>query len=182
MLPALNVRGLEAGAVGERAANAIPAEARASIDFRLVPDQTPAGVRARVEAHLRGQGYTLVDHVPTARERRESRRLLRLQWEAGYPPARTALDLPFSRAVAAAVEEALGGPVVKMPSLGGSVPWYLFVQGGRPVVGLPIVNHDNNQHAADENLRLQNLWDGIETFAGLLARLGPLLDQSQGAR
>ena len=42
---------------------------------------------------------------------------------------------------------------------------------GRPVVGLPIVNHDNNQHAADENLRLQNLWDGIEVFAALFARL-----------
>jgi hypothetical protein len=38
-----------------------------------------------------------------------------------------------------------------------------------PVVGLPIVNHDNNQHGANENLRLQNLWDGIEVFAGILA-------------
>jgi acetylornithine deacetylase/succinyl-diaminopimelate desuccinylase-like protein len=36
-------------------------------------------------------------------------------------------------------------------------------------VGLPIVNHDNNQHGANENLRLQNLWDGIEVFAGILA-------------
>jgi acetylornithine deacetylase/succinyl-diaminopimelate desuccinylase-like protein len=39
------------------------------------------------------------------------------------------------------------------------------------------VNHDNNQHAANENLRLQNLWDGIEIFAALLARLGPEWDQ-----
>jgi acetylornithine deacetylase/succinyl-diaminopimelate desuccinylase-like protein len=41
-----------------------------------------------------------------------------------------------------------------------------------PVVGVPIVNHDNNQHAANENLRIGNLWDGIEVFAALLARLG----------
>jgi len=47
---------------------------------------------------------------------------------------------------------------------------------GRPVVGLPIVNHDNNQHAADENLRLQNLWDGIEVFAAVMTRLGPQWD------
>ncbi len=49
---------------------------------------------------------------------------------------------------------------------------YLFQRGGTPVIGLPIVNHDNNQHAANENLRLQNLWDGIELFAVLFANLG----------
>ncbi len=50
---------------------------------------------------------------------------------------------------------------------------YLFVEELRsPVIGVPIVNHDNNQHAANENLRIQNLWDGIETHAALLARLG----------
>jgi acetylornithine deacetylase/succinyl-diaminopimelate desuccinylase-like protein len=39
------------------------------------------------------------------------------------------------------------------------------------VIGLPIVNHDNNQHAANENLRLKNLWDGIDTYAGMIAQL-----------
>jgi hypothetical protein len=37
---------------------------------------------------------------------------------------------------------------------------------------LPIANHDNSQHAPDENLRLRNLWDGIATFAVVLADLG----------
>ncbi|MGC2696518.1 MAG: hypothetical protein WA738_12080 [Candidatus Angelobacter sp.] len=56
------------------------------------------------------------------------------------------------------------------PLLGGSVPMYLFTDLLKtPVVGLPIVNQDNNQHGANENLRLQNLWDGIEVFAGILA-------------
>ena len=41
-----------------------------------------------------------------------------------------------------------------------------------PVVLFPIANHDNNQHGPDENIRLQNLWDGIEMFAGILAKLG----------
>ena len=49
---------------------------------------------------------------------------------------------------------------------------YLFADGGRtPVVGVPIVNHDNNQHAANENVRLQNVWDGIELFAALFSGL-----------
>jgi hypothetical protein len=40
-----------------------------------------------------------------------------------------------------------------------------------PVIGLPTVNFDNNQHAADENQRLQNLWDGNETYAAMMASL-----------
>jgi acetylornithine deacetylase/succinyl-diaminopimelate desuccinylase-like protein len=56
--------------------------------------------------------------------------------------------------------------------MGGSVPIFLFQQSrGAPAIVLPIANHDNNQHAANENLRLQNLWDGIEIFAALFAGL-----------
>jgi len=40
--------------------------------------------------------------------------------------------------------------------------------GHAPQIGVPIVNHGNNQHSSNENLRLQNLWDGIEIFAGLM--------------
>jgi acetylornithine deacetylase/succinyl-diaminopimelate desuccinylase-like protein len=173
MLPALNLRGLESGAVGERAANAIPTEARASIDFRLVPDQTPARVRERIEAHLRSQGYAMTHEAPSPEARRKQPKLVRLAWGSGYPPARTDMGSPFARALVAVVAEAAEGPVVRMPTLGGSVPMYLFVETfGVPVVGLPIANHDDNQHAADENLRVQNLWDGISAFASVLARLG----------
>jgi acetylornithine deacetylase/succinyl-diaminopimelate desuccinylase-like protein len=59
------------------------------------------------------------------------------------------------------------------PSLGGSIPMYLFARGGVPVIGLPIANHDDNQHAANENLRLKNLWDGIEAYAALFASVYP---------
>jgi acetylornithine deacetylase/succinyl-diaminopimelate desuccinylase-like protein len=60
-----------------------------------------------------------------------------------------------------------------VPTLGGSLPTYLFAEVLQvPLIVLPIVNHDNSQHAADENLRLQNLFDGIEVYAGVLARLG----------
>jgi acetylornithine deacetylase/succinyl-diaminopimelate desuccinylase-like protein len=57
--------------------------------------------------------------------------------------------------------------------MGGTVPMYLLA-GSRPtpVLGVPIANHDDNQHAADENLRLQNLWDAIEVYATILATVG----------
>jgi acetylornithine deacetylase/succinyl-diaminopimelate desuccinylase-like protein len=40
-----------------------------------------------------------------------------------------------------------------------------------PMVGVSIANYDDNQHAQNENLRLGNLWDGIEVYAGLVADL-----------
>jgi acetylornithine deacetylase/succinyl-diaminopimelate desuccinylase-like protein len=177
LLPALNVRGLASGAVGADAANAIPVEATASIDFRLVPAQTPVKVRERVESHLAAQGFFVVRDTPDAAMRLAHPRVVKLAWGPGYPAARTSMELPVSRAVARAVEEAVGGPVIRMPTLGGSVPMKLFQdKTGRPIIGLPIVNHDNNQHAANENLRLQNLWDGIEAYAMIMARLGPFLE------
>jgi len=131
-----------------------------------------------VEAHLAAQGWHVVHDTPDAARRRRHPRLVKLEWQAGYPAARTAMDLPVSRAVARVVEEAIGAPIVRLPTLGGSLPMFVFEKVlAAPVIGLPIANHDNSQHAANENLRLQNLWDGIEVYAGLLARLGAALDE-----
>ncbi len=173
MLPALNIRGLRSGSVGATARNAIPTEAAASIDFRSVPDQTPAGIRRRVEDHLRAQGYFLVSETPDLETRRRHARIVKLEWGMGYPAARTSLDHPAARALTRVMEESVG-PVIQMPTLGGSLPMHLFSDILKaPVIILPIANHDNNQHAAHENLRLQNLWDGIEIYAAVLARMGP---------
>jgi len=169
MLPALNLRGIRGGGTS----NTIPTEATASIDFRLVPKQTPESVRRQVEAHLRSRGYFVVDHVPTVAERMSHDRIVRVAWEAGYPPTRVAMDSPLSQAVIRSVQDAIGGPIVALPTLGGSLPMYEFESVlHQPLIVLPIVNHDNNQHAVNENLRMQNLFDGIEVYAGVLARLG----------
>jgi acetylornithine deacetylase/succinyl-diaminopimelate desuccinylase-like protein len=171
-LPALNVRGLEAGHVGAQASNTIQPEARASIDFRLVPNQTPESIKPLVEDHIRKQGYEIVRTRPDAATRLAHAKIVQLEWDAGQPPARTALDLPLSREVAA-IMAAIGHDPVRLPTMGGSIPMYLFQQpNDTPVILLPIANHDDNQHASDENIRLQNLWDGIEVFAALFAGLG----------
>ena len=171
LLPALNLRGIAAGHVGQQATNTISTEARASIDFRLVPAQTPQKVRERVERHIVAQGFFIVRDSPDAETRRAHENVARLNWGAGYPAARTSMDLPISRLAAGIIGEATGVAPLKLPSLGGSVPMYLFQRGGAPAIGLPIVNHDNDQHAANENLRIQNLWDGIEIFAALFTNL-----------
>jgi acetylornithine deacetylase/succinyl-diaminopimelate desuccinylase-like protein len=172
MRPALNVRGIRAGQVGDAAANAIPVSATISLDFRLVPDQTPAAVRAAVEHFLTAHGWTIVSDEPNLDARLSHPRIIRLSWDAGYPALRTDMSSPAAKAVIAAASKAAGSPVVVLPMAGGSVPLYMFADVfTAPIICLPIVNHDNNQHAANENLRLQNLWDGIDTYAALMAEL-----------
>ncbi len=172
MQPALNVRGIESGHVAPKAQNAIPTEARASIDFRLVPNQQPGKVKQMVEQFIGQEGFYVVRQAPDLETRRSHPKIIELNWGQGYPAGRTSMDLPVSRAVVRTIEQTVGEPIIRMPMLGGSVPMYLFLDVLKtPVIGVPIVNHDNNQHGANENLRLQNLWDGIETFAGILTGL-----------
>jgi acetylornithine deacetylase/succinyl-diaminopimelate desuccinylase-like protein len=179
MLPALNVRGISGGGVAEVAANAIATIARASIDFRLVPRQTPANIRALFEAHARKQGYFVVHRDPTAEERLAHARILKLTWEEGYPAARADMSTPVGRAVVRAVEMGTGDRAIVIPTFGGSAGLYLFDELLRtPIVTVPIVNHDNNQHAANENLRLQNLFDGMQVYAGIIAHLGRLWSET----
>ena len=178
MLPALNVRGISGGGVDRLAANAVVPIARASIDFRLVPRQTPARVRQLVEAHARQLGFHVLDREPTAEERRAHPRILTLRWEEGYPASRADMSSPVSQAVIRAVELGTDERAIVVPTMGGSLPLYQFVEVlGAPVITVPIVNHDNSQHAANENLRLQNLFDGMQVYAALIAHLGRLMGQ-----
>ena len=138
------------------------------MDIRLAAGDDPVVMLDRVERHLEKQGYHVLDRPPTPDERRAHRRLAWLDKMPGYRAARIPMDSPLARTLLAACETA-GGDVVALPTLGGSVPLYLFEDLlGAPVVVLPIANHDNNQHGADENVRIANIWYGIDLWATLL--------------
>ena len=171
--PGLNLDRIEGGGSGPNPANAIPPSATAYIDLRMVPNQTPEIVRHQLENYLRELGYFVTEKSPSAAERTQHRRLLQVTWGAGYPPQRTAIDAPVSQAFIRAARTVTGNALVLMPTLGGSTPSFVFEQQfKKPVIGLPIANYDNNQHAANENLKLKNLWDGIALYAGIYGALG----------
>jgi len=99
--------------------------------------------------------------------------MLEAFWGPGYPPRRTAMDAPVARAFLAAAKTATADALLAMPTLGGSTPSFLFEHQFRsPVILLPIANFDNNQHAANENIKLENLWQGIRIYAAIFANLG----------
>ncbi len=167
-LPSLNIRGFLSSSVGATARNVVPSTATASIDLRLVKGLDHRRAVALVVEHIRAQGYTVVESEPDEATRLKHPKIARVVRQGGYNASRTSMDLPISRQVVAAVESARG-KVIRMPTLGGSVPLYIFTDNLKtPCIGIPIANHDNNQHSANENIRLQNLWDGIETMAALL--------------
>ncbi len=173
MKPSLNLDRIEGGGSGPNPANAVPAWATAYLDFRMVPNQTPEIVQKQVEDFLRGLGYFLVRQRPAAQERLEHAHLLQVTWGPGYPPQRTAVDAPVSQAFMTAVKTATGDTLLAMPTLGGSTPSFLFEQKFKaPVILQPIANFDNNQHAANENIKLENLWQGIRIYAAVFADLG----------
>jgi acetylornithine deacetylase/succinyl-diaminopimelate desuccinylase-like protein len=167
--PSLNVRGLRSAWVGDQARTIVPDIAVADIDMRLVKNIDPQTQVDRLIAHMEKQGFHVVWSEPNAETRRRHARLAYVKTADGYPAFRTSMDLPVSRALIEAVEHHTGRSTVKLPTLGGSVPLYQFTDVlGVPTVGVPIVNYDNNQHSPNENLRLGNLWSGIEVFASAM--------------
>ena len=170
--PTLNVRGMRSVDVGAGGRNVIPAEAVASMDIRLVKGLDAQTEVARVRDHIAAQGYFVLDREPTDEERRKHNKIAKLTSGAGrgfgYNSVRTPLDLPIAQDVIRAVED-VAGRVVLIPSAGGSVPLAMFQEvTGMPLILVPTVNHDNNQHSHNENLRLKNLWDGIAVMAALI--------------
>ena len=169
-LPTLNINGLSAANTGARANNVIPSRAVADIDLRLVVGEHWREQQDRVVDYIRSQGYFVVDSEPSREILLAHPRVAFVKRdEASYDAVRTPMDLPIAQAVIAAVESARG-KAVKWPTMGGSVPLGAMNRAGDThTITVPIANHDNNQHSSNENLRLQNLWDGIETMAALLA-------------
>ena len=170
-LPSLNIRGLRSAYVGAESQNIVPDRAEASLDMRLVKNISPDKQFDRLVAHIRNQGFYVTSEEPTAEERRTHPLVARVTSDGGYPASRTPMDIPVARALVRVIEQATGEPVVKMPTMGGSSPMYIFEKLGLPVIGLPIANYDNNQHAANENLRLGNFWRAMEIFGAILADL-----------
>lgn len=168
--PSLNIDGLRSEDVGRQARTIIPSEATATVDLRLVKGIEPRRQVERLIAHIRKQGYFVVDSEPNLETRLKHALIARVVGDAGYPAVRTPMDLPIARKIIGAIESAVGYKPVMLPTMGGSGPlWAIDKAIGAPQIGVPIVNHDNNQHSSNENLRLQNLWDGVEIFAALVS-------------
>jgi acetylornithine deacetylase/succinyl-diaminopimelate desuccinylase-like protein len=168
-LPSLNINGIQSAGVGKQSANVIPTKAIASLDLRLVVGNDWQRQQQKVIDHIIAQGFHVIGEEPTDQERMQFDKICMVKRSDGYNAQKTSLDHPFAQRIVKAVNGAIGKQAILTPTLGGSLPLFIFEQrlNAFPVT-LPIANHDNNQHAENENIRIGNLWDGLEMFASIM--------------
>lgn len=166
----LNVDGIAAADAGPDARNIIPATATATLDMRLVRGADDAKQVAKLVDHIRAQGFYVTEADPTAEERARYPKIVKVHRRpGGYNAVRTPMDAPFGVALVKALGAIDGQPAIALPTSGGSLPLFMIDQNFPvPLISVGSANYDNNQHAEDENLRIQNLWDAIETTAAVM--------------
>jgi len=143
--PTCNIAGLVSGYTGEGSKTVLPSKAMAKIDFRLVPNQDPDDILAKLRAHLDAQGYS--DIRITAFSKAE--------------PVVTPMDTPFVRRVADIAREFSGKEPSVTPIAGGTLP---LLGSLRRFVGVPGLCAPGNAtywgsgaHAPNEHIRLSDL-------------------------
>jgi acetylornithine deacetylase/succinyl-diaminopimelate desuccinylase-like protein len=168
-LPSLNINGIQSAAVGKLSANVIPTKAVASIDLRLVLGNDWRKQQDKIIEHIKSKGFFIVDREPTDEERGSYDKICMVKRSDGYNAQKTSLDNALAKSIVSAVKMVIGEAPILMPTLGGSLPLYVFekVLKTNPIT-VPIANHDNNQHAENENIKLKNFWDGIVMFASIM--------------
>ncbi|HYM70732.1 MAG TPA: M20/M25/M40 family metallo-hydrolase [bacterium] len=156
--PTLNITGIAGGYAGAGSKTVIPSRAVVKLETRLVPNQDPAEIFAKVERHVRA-------HAPH----------VTIRSLGGTRPSKTSPELPVSRAVTQAIADAYGVPPVVMPVLGASGPNYLFTD----VLCMPAIcatygPHDENNHSPNENMTIESFLSGICASAFVLERVAAM--------
>lgn len=153
--PTANVAGVGAGYQGEGSKTVIPAEARAKMDFRLVPDQDPVDILEKLRRHLKVNGFEDV----------------KLEVLGAEPPGVTDASAPIVRMTAEVAEEVYGKPPLVVPLTGGTTPMFLFTNRGVPVINPGVGwGSRNRAHSPNEFMRLIDFENAARHIAWLLIR------------
>ncbi len=168
--PSLNVRGMQSAYIGDQARTIVPEKAIAYLDIRLVPESDPARLVQLVKEHMQRQGYFVIDREPTEEERLTQPRIVRLETGRTTRPFRTEMNSEAGRWLTSVIRRGYPSKEpVQIRIMGGSVPIAPFIEELKvPAVIVPLVNPDNHQHGPNENLRIWNLTNGIQTFLSIL--------------
>jgi acetylornithine deacetylase/succinyl-diaminopimelate desuccinylase-like protein len=155
--PTCTICGLTSGYQGPGSKTVLPAKASAKVDFRLVPDQTPEEVLAKLRAHLDAQGFADV----------------KVTFLGGEPAARTDPDDPFIKLVVETARSVYGVPMQVVPMVGGSGPNHPFIHFlNVPIATAGIGYPGTLAHAPNENIRLDLYLKGARHMARIIKTFG----------
>ncbi len=158
--PTCNIAGLLSGYTGAGVKTVLPARAMAKIDFRLVPNQDPQDILAKLQAHLQAEGYGDI-HITVF---------------GSAEPVVTPIDHPFVQRIVSVAEAFAGKPVSITPIVGGTLP---LLGSLRRHVGLPGLAAPGNvsywgsgAHAPNEHIRLADLERAVRYNCFMFQALG----------
>jgi acetylornithine deacetylase/succinyl-diaminopimelate desuccinylase-like protein len=156
--PTLEINGIWGGYIGEGAKTVIPSKASAKLSTRLVPHQDPAKIAKQVERHIR----KLLPKTVTAQFETLS---TGKPWVAPY-------SHPIFQKAIQALEAGFGKKAVFIRE-GGSIPFVTQMHDAFkiPCVLLGFGLPDENAHAPDEHISLENYFNGIKAVALFYERL-----------
>jgi acetylornithine deacetylase/succinyl-diaminopimelate desuccinylase-like protein len=157
--PTLEINGIWGGFTGEGAKTVIPAEAHAKISCRLVPNQTPKEIARKVETYLKKIAPKAVK--------------VKVRNLHGGDGWLAPTDHPALVSAGEAVRRSFGKKPVFMRE-GGSIPIIAAFDKilKVPAVLLGIGLHDDNLHAPNEKLDLDNFYKGNAAAAYLMEEFG----------
>ena len=156
MQPTFNIAGFTSGYGGEGAKTIIPSQATVKMDMRLVADQDPDDIYRKFCAHVK-------KHAPN----------VEIKHLGSMAPSRTPADKDVVNVVKKAVSKSFNQEPILQPSLGGSLPDYVWTKIlGLPSVVVPYANFDESNHSPNENIGIKNFFDGIKCTCYVIHELG----------
>jgi len=157
--PSLDINGIWGGFAGDGAKTVIAADGGAKVSMRLVPDQTPKEIARKFTEHLKKIAPPSVK--------------LSVRYVHGGEAWVTSIDHPMLQAAGRALKSAFGHAPVCVRE-GGSIP--VVAEFDKllkvPVVLLGFGLSDDNLHAPNEKMDLDNFYRGIHAAASLMEELG----------
>ncbi|HET9920401.1 MAG TPA: M20/M25/M40 family metallo-hydrolase [Ktedonobacteraceae bacterium] len=157
--PTCNIAGLLSGYTGEGTKTVLPAKAMAKIDFRLVPNQDPQDIAAKLRAYLDAQGYTDI----------------RLSVFGSAEPVVTPMEEPVVQRIKSLAEAYSGQQPVINPIAGGTLPLLGALRRFVGVPGLAVPGNPvywaSGAHAPNEHIRLSDLTQAVRFNCYLFSSL-----------
>ena len=154
--PSSSVAGLYGGYQGPGSKTIIPNEVTAKIDFRLVPDQTPEDIIAKIKKHLVKNGFEDAEVISFG----------------SLKPSRTPIDNEYVPVMSRAITTAWGDEPIIFPNIGGAGPNYIFQDVlETPSAVIPFAPFNQNNHSPDECMTVSGYYNGIRTAAALIEEM-----------
>ncbi len=155
--PTANIAGFTSGYGGPGSKTIVPSKAVVKMDFRLVPNQTPAKMLDLVRRHLDRRGFTDVEVVELG----------------GLEVGKTPVDSPFVQTALSVWDDLVPGGANLVPMTGGSGPISLVVgELGIPTAMVCGPGFAGSAiHSPNESIKLEDYRTTLRYWGRLFARL-----------